>query len=354
MVLFDLVRRTSRAPSCMLLCRMSEAFGIVGSRRLTVVFLALSSLLAALPAGAQPGNRAAAEALFNDGRRAMERKDFAEACAKFEASNQLDPAVGTVFNLANCNEQRGRLASAWQLYREVNDKLPVGDERAAVAQKRAEELEARLPRLTLKLKEGTPSGTHVVFDGTLLPDAMLGTAVPVDPGPHKAVVRAPGRSDRTFDVSLAEAETTTLMVEAAPSAGGATTGRQEPPTSSRDLVAAPRSGASTLGYVIAGVGVASLGASVVTGLLALSKSHTVDDHCTPTPTGSGRYCDGEGLSAADSGKPLAIVSDVTLAAGVVGVGVGAFLIFSAKPSERTAVSLAPIPGGGLMDVRGAF
>src|SRR5258708_23407364 len=60
---------------------------------------------------------AAAETLFNDARAAMAKKQLDVACEKFRESDRLDPAVGTHFNLANCEEQRGHLASAWGLYR---------------------------------------------------------------------------------------------------------------------------------------------------------------------------------------------------------------------------------------------
>src|SRR5258708_13477040 len=37
----------------------------------------------------------AAQALYDDGRKLMEKKKYAEACAKFEESQRLDPGVGT-------------------------------------------------------------------------------------------------------------------------------------------------------------------------------------------------------------------------------------------------------------------
>jgi hypothetical protein len=74
----------------------------------------------ALQAGAQGksgGNRAAAEALFNQGRDLMTAGKFTEACPKFEASQQLDPGLGTMLNLAECYEKTGRSSgggqSAW-------------------------------------------------------------------------------------------------------------------------------------------------------------------------------------------------------------------------------------------------
>src|SRR3954465_9465866 len=85
-------------------------------------FLGVTVFSIALNAGAQGksgGNRAAAEALFNQGRDLMTAGKFVEACPKFEASQQLDPGLGTMLNLAECYEKTGRTASAWAEYREA-------------------------------------------------------------------------------------------------------------------------------------------------------------------------------------------------------------------------------------------
>jgi hypothetical protein len=57
-------------------------------------------------------NPAAAEALFEQARAAMAAGSYDIACARFRDSDKLDPAVGTRFNLADCEERRGRVATA--------------------------------------------------------------------------------------------------------------------------------------------------------------------------------------------------------------------------------------------------
>ncbi len=54
----------------------------------------------------------------------MAKGDYAVACEQFRASDKLDPEVGTELNLADCEEKRAHLASAWELYRTVEEKLP--------------------------------------------------------------------------------------------------------------------------------------------------------------------------------------------------------------------------------------
>ncbi len=62
------------------------------------------SLLWATPAAADPS---AAEALFEEGVALSERGALTEACSKFEASEALDVAVGTLLRLADCYDEPG-------------------------------------------------------------------------------------------------------------------------------------------------------------------------------------------------------------------------------------------------------
>src|SRR5215475_3725385 len=57
-----------------------------------------------------------AEALFREGRKLMKRQSYAAACDKFEASERLEPAIGTELNLADCRQRNGQLASAWAMF----------------------------------------------------------------------------------------------------------------------------------------------------------------------------------------------------------------------------------------------
>src|SRR5262249_55537702 len=66
--------------------------------------LALAITATSSTALSQTRDPAAAEALFRQGRQAMEAKDFATACPKFAESQRLDPAVGTLMNWATCEE----------------------------------------------------------------------------------------------------------------------------------------------------------------------------------------------------------------------------------------------------------
>src|SRR5439155_23616159 len=92
------------------------------------------------PAYAQgASHKAAAEALFEEGRKLMAEGKVESACPKFADSQQIDPSSATLLNLANCYEKQGRTASAWATYRQAAS-LANANGRAdhlAVAQKRA-------------------------------------------------------------------------------------------------------------------------------------------------------------------------------------------------------------------------
>src|SRR4051812_6077257 len=108
-----------------------------------------SASVAATPVAAPDAQ--IAQALFEAGRRLMDEGKFAEACPKLAESHRLDPAAGTLLNLAVCHEKEGKTASAWAEY---NDLLGMkggdGDaERRRIASDRLTRLEPGLPRITI-------------------------------------------------------------------------------------------------------------------------------------------------------------------------------------------------------------
>lgn len=156
-------------------------------------------LLAAPPAFAQapPQQSAAAQTAFDEAMKLMGEGRPAEACPKFAAAQRLDPGMATQFRLAQCYEKIGRLASAWANYVEVADaaKAAKSKEREAVARARVAALGPRLSRLTIVVPPAlaTLQGLEIKRDGSLVDNALWGTAIPVDPGEHLVVTTAPGK-----------------------------------------------------------------------------------------------------------------------------------------------------------------
>lgn len=293
----------------------------------TAVGLVAVALALCFAAPARAKDAAAAQALFDQGRAAMKDGNYDKACARFRESQRLDPEPGTMLNLANCEQKRGKLATAWQLYHGALDELPPDDERVPIAQSRADALEKRLPKLTVKLAAGAPAGTTVKRDDMKLEAGSLGAPLPVDPGDHTIIVKAPGHEPRTFHVQLAESESRTIAVQpgAAQAAGEVGTGGGK------------HAGSKTLGYVFGGIGVAGVVVGSITGVMALGKHSTVTDpaHCNQ----SSRLCDATGASAASSGRTLGAITTASYVVGAIGLGAGAYFLFVKDNKEQTQTGL---------------
>lgn len=78
--------------------------------------------------------QAQAQAAFQEGRRLLMAGSMLEACAKFEESNNLAPALGTLLNLAVCEEKAGRRDRACRFAAEATYRAAgTGDMRERVA-----------------------------------------------------------------------------------------------------------------------------------------------------------------------------------------------------------------------------
>jgi hypothetical protein len=297
----------------------------------------------------------AAAALFQEGRDAAKRGDYAGACPKLADSYRLDPAPGTLLNLADCHEHLGKLASAWQLFQQAIEHLSSSDARRAPAKQRAAALEARLPRLTVVLAPNAPAGTTVKRDSTELGGGGLNTALPVDPGEHEVVVTAPDHQERRFSVILAEGRSERLVVEAGALVQKAAPVK-EPTAPPPPPPPAPPKGMSTMrtvGFIVGGAGLAGIGAAIATGLVLPGKQRIIDANC-----GADFLCNQEGFAAAQSGKTLAAANTTLWFVGGIMTGVGAVLVVAggnggdSKPGA--ALEIHPLSGGAAASLTGKF
>jgi hypothetical protein len=273
-------------------------------------WIALSMIVPAVGM-AQPHDPVAAEALFREGRRAVESGDLPTACRKFAESYRLEPAPGTLLNLADCEERTGKLATAWQRYTRVAEQLRQTDERHALAQERAADLEKRLP----KLKITAPPGVRVIRDDVELGSPSLGVALPVDPGPHVILVSAPDRFDRRYDVTMKERQVVEL--DARP-------GDAAPPPAPQTT-----SAKRTAGWIVGGAGLAALGAGAYFGLRALGDRNTSDSLCP------GNACvDARGVAAYDDARTHARIADVAIGVGILAVATAAYLVITGGTEPR--------------------
>ena len=307
---------------------------------------ALGVLLAALlrpsAASGQTRDEAAAEALFQQGRSLMERGAFDPACAKFEASERLDPAVGTLLNLGDCLERGGKAASAWARFRDAEAMASQQHQadRAAVARGRAAKLDGRLCRLAVRAPAVVPPAFVLARDGVILEAATYGEALPVDPGEHTVTASAPQRVPWSTHLVL-DAHTcggASAVVEV-PALRDAPT-RREPVAPSPAPVLPEPSRPSTLqrtaGWVTAGAGVATLAASGVLALDAVSTYHGARGACGTTGCGQAAQ------AQAQAAGTLADGSTATLAIGAAATAVG-LLLWITAPSGAVQVVPQLVP-----------
>lgn len=275
---------------------------------------------------------ATADKLFREGRAAADAGDFSTARDRFMESERLEPAPGTLLNIAECELHLGQLVSAREHFELAASGFPKGDNRRTIAAGRASQIEKRLAHVTLRLPEGAPAGTVVARNGVPVEASTLGQPMLADPGNLELVVTAPGRAPKTTTLTLVEGQ----VVEQALLVGEAASVAPPQPPPPSDAVPQPSPTSYPLrpvGFVVGGVGVAGLVVGSITGLLALDKASTVKSHCN-TSTWA---CDSQGVDAGSSGGTLATVSTVSFIAGAALVGVGAYLVFAWKVSPSTAL-----------------
>ncbi len=321
-------------------------------------FLSLSLVCAmSHAAAAQPKNSKAADAqaLFEQGRAALEARDCVRAIPLFRKSQETYPARGTLFNLAQCEVELGRFASATQHYKELLTQLTPDDPRLPITQQRIAELEPRLPRLVIQLADGAPAPSEVLLDRAAMPQASLGSELPVDPGDHVIVARWADGRQAEARVSVAEGARKDVRLEPPPAAAAPPPDRvsdaPRAPSPPPDASPLPASSARrTLAFVVGGVGVAALGGSFITGGLAIGAKGDLEKEC-PDPS----RCSDEGMSISSRGQTLTTTSTVLGAIGLAGIGAGLVLLLTA-PEQRTSIALAPaiLPGGGGALLRSRF
>ncbi len=325
-----------------------------GARRIS--WALCGQLLIALPAhGAPtPAEKAAAEALFDEGTALMEAKNFSAACAKFEASGAIEAGLGVKLWLADCYDRVGRSASAWALFTEAAALAHQSgqDDRERAASERATELEARLSRLELKVpSEGLPEGLVVMLNGVETPRASLGSALPVDPGVQRVSLRAPGYHPVNLESEVPAGPATVSLdlpvLKPAP--------RSTHRTLSRAPVKPPEPGSTqrTLGYTIGTLGLLSIGGGSFLAYRAHSLNEDSRAHCLVEEPNA---CSAEGASLRDQARNFGNVATGVLVAGGALTATGIVLLLTApsRSEEKTKVGFTLTPHGGSLAATGRF
>lgn len=301
-------------------------------------------------------DKARAQALFLDGRKAIDAGDWATGCPKVRQSLDLFTVANSHFTVAQCDEKDGHIAAAldhWERGAALVDDR--NDPRTKVANERIADLEPRVPRIRVVVPAAS-SSAEVFLDGTKLEPAALVAPLRVDPGTHIFEVKAAGRQDVRREIKIAERERTEFVAKVGePNVVGPV------PTGTGTVVPPPGTGApppsmppmKAAGFVVGGVGVASLVVSAITGGLVLSVDGQLEcktPPCAPVPNRAELVADYQSYVKANL---------ATFIIGLAATGGGLAMILAAPkkaPAEAPKAVFVPmvLPGGAGIGLSGRF
>jgi hypothetical protein len=316
--------------------------------------------LAARTARADGADPAAAAELFRQGREALLQNHFDVACPRLAESERLDPKVGTLINLARCEEAIDKRASAM---RHWDDAVKLAhastDARESFVTEQRDKIAQSVPRLAVKLAPGVPPDTRVKLDGVEIGPGDLGAMAPVDAGPH-VIIASTSAGDRQYPVTVVDDDVVTVTIDPrAPAPVVDSQSSAQPasgPTTDAPSPEAPRPPASRgdtqrlIAYAAGGAAVFALGLGTAWGLQAISARN--DSRCAngACSNQAGVEAQQEGLDAGNRATVAFIVGGVLVAGGVA--------LWMTAPRANTGVAawVAPSaqPGGACAGLRGAW
>ncbi len=299
-----------------------------------------------------------AKDLFTKGREQRAAGDCKSAVVSFRKAVAVYPqGLGSVRNLAECEEQLGHPAAARRAWLDVKRALTANPQRDRYdgwlhdAEIAAERLSTQVGRLTVEVvvhgqEAGSAAPTVTLGDegrasgatGEVLPPALLATPLERDPGTYAARVVAPGAEPVERHVTLAAGESKTIHLELTlpkrrPLAGG-----PPPPSESRG-----GSALTTLGFVTLGVSAAAFVGAGVSGLVRGAALSDLESGCPGYATSP---CDRSLEGTKDRGDTASTLVTVFLVTGIATAVVGTtLLVVSAvrgKSPSRTGLLATPM------------
>ncbi|HUQ06626.1 MAG TPA: tetratricopeptide repeat protein [Kofleriaceae bacterium] len=299
----------------------------------------------AATAAAQKSRKPEAEALFKQAKAEMAKGNFADACEKFQSSQDLDPRASTLMNLGACHESAKKLVSAWYAFVEATKLAERSSDEQALAspsKKRADALEPRLSSLKVVVgPDARVKGLEILRDGEAIVEGQWNSEVFVDGGEYEIIARAPGSTAWTAKIGVAseldrkvleipklkvDPITETVAVETPPSGGAPA----EPEPEDPQPIDRPSSftGMRKAAIGVTAVGVAAIAGGVVFGLKAKGLASDSDAIC-PTDV-----CDDpEGLRLNKDARSAASKANIFLIGGGVAVAGGVVLWVIGGPTS---------------------
>ncbi|HVH46019.1 MAG TPA: tetratricopeptide repeat protein [Labilithrix sp.] len=329
----------------------------VSLRRL-VVSAALGSitLLLAPPAKASPESDA--KDLFARGRELRNANDCGSAAPLFRKAWTIFPqGLGSLRNLAECEEQLGHFASSRRAWLDLKRALvtapndPKYDGWDKDAEDAATRLKAKVASFVVDVYVRSPegellandhTGVEIFVNGESVGTSLVGTPLERDPGTYRIRAQMADAQpvEQTVALSAGDNPHVSIRLTRTPAA----------------VPAAPRSSnLRTVGWIALGVGGASLIGAGVTFLVRQSSLSELEDKCGGAAKAETGPCPTSLQGTVDTGKLMSVLSPILLGVGVVGAGAGAVLIFTSPSSSTTqGKGLFVTPGFGRVDATWRF
>ncbi len=285
-----------------------------------------------------------ADVAFARGKSLVDGGDTAGACEAFAESYRLEPALGTLLNLAWCHEQTHKLALALAEYVRARAQAEEAGQskRVRFASLRIEALLKSVPRILVELAPADQQAV-VSLDGAPVDRATLREPIPLDPGEHQLTVRAENRRPFQRQVRLGPQGGVVRILVPKLDALSATAR----PARETSAVATQ---SRTVGIVVGGAGVLAVGAGTYFGVRTFSLKRDSDGHC------QGSYCDDTGLELSRDAERAAALSTISFVAGGAAIAVGTWFMLrspgGARPHLRAQAGACP--AGGYMGLVGDF
>lgn len=306
----------------------------------TMTLLAMTLLAAPARAEVDPQKRAISTGLFDEARALMTDGKFAEACPKLEEAQRLDPGIGILYNLSECYWHVGKTASAYAGFRDVAAQAQRAGQvdREVAIRARVDEIEPKLTRLRVMVNapeapDEANATLVIMIDDAELGAGSWGSAIPVDPGEHDIVAKAPGYTTWRAKVTASgEGVTTDVDVPALVLAS------PQPPPPLPPVLVEPSLDRPTpwhvpTGAVFIGTGAVALGVGIALGAVAKSKADEAD--CD-----ADNACSPQGLIDRDSALTQAHVGTALTIGGAALAAAGGILFIVAPGDDEVAVDVA--------------
>jgi hypothetical protein len=302
-----------------------------------------ASLALAMTARADPPPPPQAADLFAQGRKLRLQGECPAAEAIFRRAFEVYPAgLGSLRNIAECEESAGRYASALKTWLDLKRALsenanPRYSGWQQDADAAADRLRGRVSNLIVDLRGGGSPDTptrpaDVTVNGEPIDSPRLGAPIESDPGHY--VVRVVATDGHVLEqrVDLAAGQSVRLSFDVETPARFA-------PSVTSPVPAGAHWNASTAGWVAIGIGSASLVGAGVSFAFYLSAHDTLERRCPDYQT---MPCDPSLRPEVSQGRTASALVNVLTTAGVVGVVGGAVLVAVLTPhSSQTALAVSP-------------